>query len=205
MLGNASPLNTQKMDKRMDRPDHPEEGTLKKAKIDPRSNTEYKPTKVLFVRGLSFITTERDLVEVCSEAGIVESMFILPPKGQAFVEFDCQEAADFCLMHFNKEPANLHGNQLHFSYSGRDSVTRRTYEPTLSSKSLLIVITEVRYPVTQDIVSQILLAYGRVLKCRIFPRTYGYQVLVDLDTLEGAVQARAHLDGKHIYSGCNCL
>ena len=74
------------MEKR--RMDRPEEGTLKKAKIDPRSNTEYKPTRVLFIRGISPLASEPELVEACAEAGVVESIFILRNKGQAFVEFD---------------------------------------------------------------------------------------------------------------------
>ena len=188
------------------REEEQEEGVLfKKASVDPRSNTEYEPTRVLFVRGLSPTASERELVDVCSEVGVLEQIFMLRNKGQAFVEFDSQEAADFCLLHFSANPVSVQGNRLYFSYSGRHQVTRKPHEAPQPNPELVLTITEVKYPVTMDVVHKVLTPFGRVTKVRIFPRSFGFQVLVLMDTLEAAAKARAGLDGQHIYSGCNTI
>lgn len=48
-----------------------EDRLLKRARMDPKSNTEYDPTRVLFIRGLGPNVTERDIVNLCSEVGVV--------------------------------------------------------------------------------------------------------------------------------------
>jgi RNA recognition motif-containing protein len=182
-----------------------EDKLLKRARVDPKSNTEYEPTRVLFIRGLSPTVSEKEIVDLCSQVGVVEQVFLLRNKGQAFVEFDTREAADFCLLHFSRNPASLGENRLFFSYSGRQQVTRKPHEQPQPSKELLLTITEVRFPVTMEVLSKIFMPYSRIVKARIFPRSFGYQVIVELDSLEAAVAARTALDGQHIYSGCNLI
>jgi len=94
--------------------------------MDPKSNTEYDPTKVLFIRGLGPNVTERDIIDLCSEVGVILQVFLLRHKGQSFIEFDSQEAAEFCLLHYSRNPVTLYGNNLHFSFSGREQVTKKT-------------------------------------------------------------------------------
>lgn len=182
-----------------------EDKLLKRARVDPKSNTEYEPTRVLFIRGLSPTVSEKEVVELCSQVGVVEQVFLLRNKGQAFVEFDTREAADFCLLNFSRNPASLDGNRLFFSYSGRQQVTRKPHEQPKPSKELLLTITEVRFPVTLEVLSKIFSPYSRVLKARIFPRSFGYQTIVECENLEKAVAARTALDGQHIYSSCNLI
>lgn len=182
-----------------------EDKLLKRARVDPKSNTEYEPTRVLFIRGLNQNVKEKEIVDLCSQVGVVEQVFLLRNKGQAFLEFDSLEAADFCLLHFSRAPAFLNGNRLFFSYSGRQSITRKPHEPAQPSKEMLLTVTQARYPVTVDVLAKILLPYGRVIKTRIFPRNFGYQCVVEMETLESATAARAALDGQHIYSGCNLI
>ena len=178
---------------------------LQRAQIDPRSNTEYPPTRVLFIRGLSPSVHERDIVELCSQVGVVTQLFVLHNKGQAFVEFDSQEAADFCLFHFSMKPSFLEGSRLYFSYSGRKQITRKPHEPPVPNPELLLTITQVRFPVTNEVLAKITQPYGRLLRSRIFPRGPGYQCVVEMDCVDSSVAARAGLDGQQIYSGCNLI
>ena len=182
-----------------------EDKLLKRARVDPKSNTEYEPTRVLFVRGLSPSVKEKELVDICSQVGVVDQVFLLRNKGQAFVEFDSLEAADFCLLHFSRNPAFIGGNRLLFSYSGRHQITRKPHESPKPSLELVLSITMVRYPVTVDVLTKIFLPYGKIVKSRIFPRNYGYQCIVEMDSLETAVAARTGLDGQHIYAGSNLI
>mmetsp|Transcript_19775 Transcript_19775/g.36431 ORF Transcript_19775/g.36431 Transcript_19775/m.36431 type:complete len:411 (+) Transcript_19775:10091-11323(+) len=183
----------------------PEDGVLKKAKINPHSNAEYEATRVLFVRGLPSSVTEAEIAELCSSVGIVEQVFLMRNKGQAFVEFDSQEAADFCLLHFTRTIANLGGSRLFFSYSGRQQVTRKPTDPPKPSNELLLKITDVKYPVSTEVLERICTPHGNVLNTKIFPRSFGYQVLVTFESVEAAEGAKKALDGQHIYRGCNII
>ena len=182
-----------------------EDKLLKRARVDPKSNTEYEPTRVLFLRGLSSTVNEKEIIEICSEVGVVEQMFLLRNKCQAFVQFDSVEAADFCLLHFSRNPAMITGSRVFFSYSGRNEITKTENEPTLPSKNLLLSITQARYPVTLDVVTKIITPYGKIKKCRIFPRNFGYQVVLEMESIEQATTAKNGLDGQHIYSGSNAI
>jgi RNA recognition motif-containing protein len=183
----------------------PEDGLLKKAKMDPRSNTEYEATRVLFVRGLPSSVSEAEIAELCCSVGIVEQVFLMRNKGQAFVEFDSQEAADFCLLHFTRNAASLEGSRLFFSYSGRQQVTRKPQDPPKPSNELLLKITDVKYPVTSEILERICSPHGTITNTKIFPRSFGFQIIITFDSLEAAEAAKKALDGQHIYRGCNII
>ena len=178
---------------------------LKRARIDPKSNTEYTASPVLFIRGLSPRTSERELLDLCAQTGVIVQLFMLHNKGQAFVEFDSQEAAEFCLHHFSQSPAILNNSRLFFSYSGREQITRKPHEPPSPTKELILNITQTRFHLTPDVLSKITKAYGKLVKSRIFPREFGFQCVIEMDTLDAAIAARAGLDGQHIYSGCNAI
>jgi RNA recognition motif-containing protein len=182
-----------------------EDKLLKRARVDPKSHTEYDPTRVLFLRGLSPLAKEKDIIEICSEVGIVEQIFVLKSKCQAFIQFDSVEAADFCLLHYTRTPAFIANNRVFFSYSGRNEISKQTADRTLPSKTLLLTVTQARYPVTIDVITKITSPYGKVKKCKIFPRNCGYQVTVELDDCDQAKRAKEVLDGQHIYSGSNCI
>ena len=173
---------------------------LKKPKLKP---SEYTPSKVLFMRGLAPTCTYKDILKLCSEFGVILHILFLSHKGQAFVELDSLEAASLCLAHFSKNPAYLGNNRLDFSYSGREQI--ETQEPSSSSDTLLLKVSEVKYPVTPEVLSEVFSPYGRILKSKIFPRKFGYQCLVKLDSTEKAVLAKTELEGKCIYSGCNYI
>lgn len=182
-----------------------EDKLLKRARVDPKSNTEYEPTRVLFLRGLSSSVKEKDIIELCSEVGVVEQVFLLRNKCQAFVQFDSVEAADFCLLNFSRNPAFLSQSRVFFSYSGRVEISKKSTDLPSPSKVLLLTITQARYPVTLEVVSKITAPYGKVAKCRIFPRNFGYQVVVKFESIEQATIAKNSLDGQHIYSGSNTI
>lgn len=171
----------------------------------PRTETtpDVEATRVLLVRGVSAETTRRELVDVCAEVGVVEQIQLTRDKEQALVQFDSQEAADFCLLHFERTPTHLHGQRVTFVYSGKREVQSQV-RPQPSAE-LLLTVTEVKYPVTQEVVAALMESFGPPVKVRIFPRSQGFQVIVRMETTHAASQARARLDGQHIYNGCNTI
>ncbi len=155
------------------------------------------------MRGVSAATSRKELVDLCADVGVVEQLQVNREKEQAFVQFDSQEAADFCLLHFDRSPAYLHDARVTFSYSGRKEVQPQA-RPQPSAE-LLLTVTEIKYPVTQEVVAALFESFGPPSKVRIFPRPFGFQVLVRLENTQTASQARTRLDGQHIYNGCNTI
>jgi len=164
---------------------------------------DLEPTRVLLVRGVNADTSRRELLDLCADVGVVEELQINRGKEQAFVQFDSQEAADFCLLHFDHTAVSLHGTRVTFTYSGKREVQAQA-RPQPSAE-LLLTVTEIKYPVSQEVVAALLESFGPPTKVRIFPRSFGFQVLVRMETMHAASQARTRLDGQHIYNGCNTI
>jgi len=173
----------------------------KRPRTEPVPNSS--PTRVLLVRGLNTDTSRKDLVDLCAEVGVPQLLHFLTEKAQALVQFDSQEAADFCLLHYAHNPAYLRGNRVTFAYSGKRETEIEV--KTQAGAELLLTVTEAKYPVTQEVVAALLSSFGPLTKVRIFPRNFGFQVLVGLETVQAATQAKAKLDGQHIYNGCNTI
>merc|ERR1711964_219008 len=71
-----------------------------------------------------------------------------------------------------------------------------------------VTITNVAYPVTVDVIRQIVSPYTQnrgMRRCVIFSRAESIQALVELATIEDAVAIRNTLDGLNIYPGANTL
>lgn len=182
---------------RRDEPPRP----LKRARTEVSSELDH--TRVLLLRGITAESSRKDLVGLCAEVGVVEQVQLLREKSHALVQFDSQEAADFCLLHYTHNPAYLRGSPVTFAYSGKREMQLRAGKQACAE--LLLTITQAKYPVTQEVVAALLSSFGALSKVRIFPRSFGFQVLIRLETTQIASQAREKLDGQNIYSGCNMI
>lgn len=177
---------------------------LKRPKFDANT-TLYPPSRVLFVRGLPQSVTGKALVNVFSELGVLQNLFILHSKGQAFVEFDSIEAANQCLFHCSLNPIYLHGSVLLLSYSGRQHITETPNLDSQPSPELVLNISSCKYPVTTEVLNKILSPYGPVISSRIFQRDTAFQVVLTFNSLESAISAKEGLSNKHIYDGSNFI
>merc|ERR1719390_567090 len=102
-----------------------------------------------------------------------------------------------------------HGPKIEFAFSGRDEITHKR-DPALNppNRILLVTISNIVYPVTVDVMQQIIAPYtaaSGMNRCVIFSRSEQIQALVELATLEDAISVRETLDGLNIYPGANTL
>ncbi|MFH4979544.1 hypothetical protein AB6A40_006253 [Gnathostoma spinigerum] len=70
---------------------------------------------------------------------------------------------------------------------------------------LRVIIENMLYPVTLDVLHQIFSRYGKVLRIITFNKNNTFQALVQLSEASGAQSARQALDGQNVYNGCCCL
>ena len=164
------------------------------------------PTKVLYVRNIPESVSDSELVQYCSSFGRVTSTLILKEKGHGFIEFESIEAAAGACNYFLQTPLVLHGFHIELTFSQRQEITpRKDPDANPPNRIILLTITNIMYPVTVDVLSQVFAKYGGMEKVIIFNRGNAIQALVQLRDIATASTCRAQLDGQNVYAGCNSL
>ncbi|XP_031564300.1 polypyrimidine tract-binding protein 2-like [Actinia tenebrosa] len=95
--------------------------------------------------------------------------------------------------------SGLSANQL------SSSTSTSTAEAGGAGCVLRIVISNIIYPVTLDILHQIFSKYGTVLRIVTFTKNDQFQALAEFSQASEALSAKYCLDGQNIYTGCNTL
>jgi len=130
----------------------------------------------------------------------------LKEKGHGFIEFDTIESASAACSYFNHSPLVLHGFHIEFTFSQRQEITpRKDPDANPPNRIILLTVTNIMYPVTVDVLSQVFSKYGGMEKVIIFNRGNAIQALVQLRDIATASTCRVQLDGQNIYAGCNSL
>ena len=164
------------------------------------------PTKVLYVRNIPDSVNDTELVQYCSPFGRVTSTLILKEKGHGFIEFEDMDSSAAACNYFQLNPLVLHGFHIEFTFSQRQEITpRKDPDANPPNRIILLTVTNIMYPVTVDVLSQVFAKYGGIEKVIIFNRGNAIQALVQLRDIATASTCRAQLDGQNIYAGCNSL
>lgn len=164
------------------------------------------PTRVLYVRNIPDSVTDSELIQYCSPFGRVTGTLILKEKGHGFIEFDDIESAAAACAYFQQNPLVLHGFLIEFTFSQRQEITpRKDPDANPPNRIILLTVTNIMYPVTVDVLSQVFAKYGGMEKVIIFNRGNAIQALVQLRDIATASTCRSQLDGQNIYAGCNSL
>ena len=167
---------------------------------------QHPPTKVLYVRNLPESVTDAEFAGYCSPFGRVANVLLLRDKRHGFVEFEDRQHAISCVTYFSQHPLTLHGSLIEFAFSGRSEITFRSpNEANPPNRILLLTVTNLVYPVTVDVLSQIFQKYGGLEKAIVFNRGNVVQALVQLSDVSTALICKNSLDGQNIYAGCNSL
>jgi hnRNP-L/PTB/hephaestus splicing factor len=78
-------------------------------------------------------------------------------------------------------------------------------QQTQPSSVLRVIIDNMIYPVTLDVLYAIFSRYGKVLRIITFNKNNTFQALVQLSEANAAQNARQGLDGQNVYNGCCTL
>ena len=197
----------------------------KKVKLDA-NNMNGGPSRVVHLRSLPPDVTDAEVVQLGIPFGRMTNVLLLKQKGQAFLEFEEEQAANnFVTLHQEHAP-QIRGRTVFVQFSNHkelktdqahsfqnatakaalQAAQQVTMGGTDSDKKVLRVIVEnLVYPVTIDVLHTIFCKFGKVQKMIIFTKNNTFQALIQYCDSISASSAKLSLDNQNIYNGCCTL
>uniref|UniRef100_A0A8C6PYB3 Polypyrimidine tract binding protein 2b n=1 Tax=Nothobranchius furzeri TaxID=105023 RepID=A0A8C6PYB3_NOTFU len=201
----------------------------KKQRLD-----ESPPSRVLHIRKLPNEVTETEVIALGLPFGKVTNILMLKGKNQAFLELSTEEAAITMVNYYSAVTPQVRNSPVFIQYSNHkelktDSALNQRAQAVLQAVSavqdgsspasdqgvlelapppspvLRIIIDNMFYPVTLDVLQQIFSKFGTVMKIITFTKNNQFQALLQFSDPVNAQQAKLSLDGQNIYNSCCTL
>ncbi|XP_074473783.1 polypyrimidine tract-binding protein 3-like isoform X1 [Sebastes fasciatus] len=191
------------------------------------------PSPVLHLRQLPADVSEQEVLTLALPFGRVSKLITLKAKNQAFLEMASEEAAVTMVNYYTSAPPTVRNQPIFIQYSTHrelktDNLTnQRAALQAISAAAvhsgnmasggegrglapgqspvLRIIVENLFYPVTLEVLQQIFSKFGSVLKIITFTRNNQFQALLQFSEIVHAQHAKASLDGQNIYNGCCTL
>uniref|UniRef100_A0A3P8WKY0 Polypyrimidine tract binding protein 2b n=1 Tax=Cynoglossus semilaevis TaxID=244447 RepID=A0A3P8WKY0_CYNSE len=196
----------------------------KKQRLD-----EAPPSKVLHIRKLPNEVSETEVIALGLPFGKVTNILMLKGKNQAFLELGTEEAAITMVNYYTAVTPQVRNASVFIQYSNHkelktDSALNQRAQAVLQAVSavqdggspssdpgaldlapppspvLRIIIDNMFYPVTLDVLQQIFSKFGTVMKIITFTKNNQFQALLQFSDPVNAQQAKLSLDGQNIYN-----
>uniref|UniRef100_A0A3B5KJM5 Polypyrimidine tract binding protein 3 n=1 Tax=Xiphophorus couchianus TaxID=32473 RepID=A0A3B5KJM5_9TELE len=185
------------------------------------------PSPVLHLRQLPADTSEQEVVDLALPFGRVSKLITLRTKNQL-----TEEAAVTMVNYYTSAPPTIRNQPVFIQYSTHrelktDNLTNQQRALQAISTAavhsgnmglsegrglipapsavLRIIVENLFYPVTLEVLQQIFSKFGSVLKIITFTRNNQFQALLQFSDAVHAQHAKASLDGQNIYNGCCTL
>uniref|UniRef100_A0A8C3AG54 Polypyrimidine tract binding protein 2b n=1 Tax=Cyclopterus lumpus TaxID=8103 RepID=A0A8C3AG54_CYCLU len=193
---------------------------------------EAPPSRVLHIRKLPNEASETEVIALGLPFGKVTNILTLKGKNQAFLEMGTEEAAITMVNYYTTVNPHIRNVPVFIQYSNHkelktDAGNQRTQAvlqavsavqsggspssdvqealAAASSPVLRIIIDNMFYPVTLDVLQQIFSKFGTVMKIITFTKNNQFQALLQFSDPVNAQQAKLALDGQNIYNSCCTL
>uniref|UniRef100_W5JXS4 Polypyrimidine tract binding protein 2a n=1 Tax=Astyanax mexicanus TaxID=7994 RepID=W5JXS4_ASTMX len=189
----------------------------KKLRVEDRVG-DAPPSRVLHIRKLPNEVSETEVIALGLPFGKVTNILTLKGKNQAFLELSTEEAAITMVNYYSAVTPHVRNVPVFIQYSNHkelktDNANQSTpssgsSDGTLTSPSspvLRIIIDNMFYPVTLDVLQQIFSKFGTVMKIITFTKNNQFQALLQYNDAGSAQQAKVALDGQNIYNACCTL
>uniref|UniRef100_A0A8D3E255 Polypyrimidine tract binding protein 3 n=1 Tax=Scophthalmus maximus TaxID=52904 RepID=A0A8D3E255_SCOMX len=179
------------------------------------------PSRVLHLRQLPGDVSEQEVLALGLPFGRVSKLITLRSKNQAFLEMASEEAAVTMVNYYTTATPTVRNQPVFIQYSNhRELKTDNLTNHVRSSDSghgegrglapgqspvLRIIVENLFYPVTLEVLQQIFSKFGSVLKIITFTRNNQFQALLQFSDAVHAQHAQASLDGQNIYNSCCTL
>jgi polypyrimidine tract-binding protein 1 len=193
----------------------------KKAKLDGPANPS---SRVVHIRSLPLEAGETDIVQLGMPFGKMTNVLVLKQKNQAFLEFQDEANAVAMVSYFQTNPAQvrlkpvfvqfsnhkeLKTDASHASQNANAQAALQAAHVVMGSEEqstiLRIIVDHAMYHVSLDILYQLFVKFGKVLKIITFTKNNTFQALIQMADAISAAAAKTSLDGQNIYNGCNTL
>ncbi|TSK34836.1 Polypyrimidine tract-binding protein 2 [Bagarius yarrelli] len=189
----------------------------KKLRVEERVG-EAPPSRVLHIRKLPSEVSETEIIALGLPFGKVTNILTLKGKNQAFLELSTEEAAITMVNYYSAVTPHVRNVPVFIQYSNHKELKTETNQSgtptsgssdgtlsTPSSPVLRIIIDNMFYPVTLDVLQQIFSKFGTVMKIITFTKNNQFQALLQYNDATSAQQAKVALDGQNIYNACCTL
>ncbi|KAJ0011935.1 hypothetical protein NQD34_012910 [Periophthalmus magnuspinnatus] len=192
------------------------------------------PSRVLHIRKLPSEVSETEVIALGLPFGKVTNILMLKGKNQAFLELGTEEAAITMVNYYTAVTPQVRNAPVFIQYSNHkelktDSALNQRAQAVLQAVSavqdgsspssdagivelapppspvLRIIIDNMFYPVTLDVLQQIFSKFGTVMKIITFTKNNQFQALLQFSDPVNAQQAKLSLDGQNIYNSCCTL
>nr|XP_015798790.2 polypyrimidine tract-binding protein 3 isoform X2 [Nothobranchius furzeri] len=195
---------------------------------------QHIPSQVLHLRQLPVDVSEQELLALALPFGRVTKLVTVRTKHQAFLEMASEEAAVTMVNFYASAPPTVRNQPVFIQYSTHrelktDNMNNQRAQAALQAVStaavlpgnmssgdgwglvlapspvLRVIVENLFYPVTLEVLQQIFSKFGSVLKIITFTRNNQFQALLQFSDTAHAQHAKATLDGQNIYNGCCML
>ena len=190
----------------------------KKIRTDRVSDDEI--SKVVHIRSLPSDVTETEVIQIGLNYGKVTNLLMLKGKNQAFLEMENEDVAKQMVDDCYQNPPTIRQRITYVQYSNHrelktdDSPSQLKAQAALEAMRqtegganhvLRVVVENMMYPITLEILHKIFSKFGTVLKTIIFNKNNQFQALIQMGDAVQSQTAKLSLDGQNIYNGCCTL
>ncbi|KAF5902932.1 polypyrimidine tract-binding protein 1-like, partial [Clarias magur] len=204
----------------------------KKFKGDVRSPGV--PSRVVHVRKLPSDINEAEVISLGLPFGKVTNLLMLKGKNQAFLEMNTEESAQTMVNYYSSVTPVIRSQPVFIQYSNHKELKTDNSPnqvraqaalqavnavqtasvplggvdvggPGGQSPVLRVIVENLFYPVTLEVLHQIFSKFGTVLKIITFTKNNQFQALVQYSDTVTAQNAKLSLDGQNIYNACCTL
>ncbi|KAK6188470.1 hypothetical protein SNE40_004637 [Patella caerulea] len=164
--------------------------------------------------------------------GKMTNVLLLKQKNQAFLEFSDESSASNMVSYYQNCPAQIRMKPCYVQFSNHKelktdashALQNATAQAALQAAQvggvmgspgscgtedqttiLRVIVDNVLYPVTLDVLHQLFQRFGKILKIITFTKNNTFQALIQFSDTISANTAKVTLDGQNIYNGCNTL
>ncbi|KAF7700277.1 hypothetical protein HF521_003235 [Silurus meridionalis] len=204
-------------------------------KLRVEDSMDNPPSRVIHIRKLPNEVSETEVIALGLPFGKVTNILMLKGKNQAFLELGTEEAAITMVNYYSAVTPQVRNVPVCIQFSNHkelktDSALNQRAQAVLQavcavqeggspssdsagesvlipppSPVLRIIIDNMFYPVTLDVLQQIFSKFGTVMKIITFTKNNQFQALLQFSDPVNAQQAKLSLDGQNIYNSCCTL
>ncbi|KAM9167411.1 polypyrimidine tract-binding protein 3 [Mergus octosetaceus] len=188
------------------------------------------PSRVLHLRQIPSDATEAEVISLGLPFGKVTNLLMLKGKSQAFLEMASEEAAANMVNFCTSVTPLLHSQPIYIQYSNYKELKTDNLPNQARAQAALqaanaapdalaagggvipgqgsvlrIIVENIFYPVTLEVLYQIFSRFGPVLKIITFTKNNQFQSLLQFADPTNAYYAKMAMDGQNIYNACCTL
>uniref|UniRef100_A0A667YG24 Polypyrimidine tract binding protein 1 n=1 Tax=Myripristis murdjan TaxID=586833 RepID=A0A667YG24_9TELE len=185
------------------------------------------PSRVIHVRKLPNDINEAEVISLGLPFGAVTNLLMLKAKNQAFIEMNSEDAAQTMVGYYSTMTPVIRNHPIYIQFSNHkelktdNSPNQVRAQAALQAVSasqatgldaavapspvLRVVVENLFYPVTLDVLHQIFSKFGTVLRIITFTKNNQFQALLQYPDGLTAQHSKLSLDGQNIYNACCTL